>query len=217
MHNPTKSAMIVIDMEKGFIEPESIHCVRTAKATVPACSRAMALAREKGIPVFLVNRIYRANGSDVEATRYHAWIQGGKALTPNSTGLLSYEMPEGMEPQSGDYTLIKPRFSAFFGSELDLILRRLRVETVILIGTTTPNCIRTTCYDGLSLDYNMVVLTDCCSSQTEEIQRVNMEDMERIGAKLMTLEAFASYDSSNCPNLVNQVRDAVANDATDPE
>ena len=98
MKNPTKSAMIVIDMERGFIEPESAHCIRTAKATVPACSRAMAMAREKGIPVFLVNRIYRANGCDVESTRYHAWVAGGRAMTPGSTGVLSYEMPEGMEP-----------------------------------------------------------------------------------------------------------------------
>ena len=217
MKNPTKSAMIVIDMERGFLEPESAHCIRTAKATVPACSRAMAMAREKGIPVFLVNRIYRANGCDVESTRYHTWIAGGKAMTPGSTGLLSYEMPEGMEPQPGDYTLIKPRFSAFFQTELDLILRRLRVETVILIGTTTPNCIRTTCYDGISLDYNVVILPECCSSQTEEIQRVNMEDMERVGAKLLSMEDFASYDASNCPSLVQEVCRAVAADETHPE
>ncbi len=215
--NPTRSAMIVIDMERGFIEPESVHCIRTAKATVPSCSRAMAMAREKGIPVFLVNRIYRADGSDVESTRYYAWVQGGKAMTPGSTGVLSYEMPEGMEPQPGDYTLIKPRFSAFFQTELDLILRRLRVENVILIGTTTPNCIRTTCYDALCLDYDVVILPECCSSQTEEIQRVNLEDMERVGAKLMSLDEFAAYDSTNCPNLVNQVRDAVAQDETYPE
>ena len=217
MKNPTKSAMIVIDMERGFLEPESAHCIRTAKATVPACSRAMAMAREKGIPVFLVNRIYRANGCDVESTRYHTWIAGGKAMTPGSTGLLSYEMPEGMEPQPGDYTLIKPRFSAFFQTELDLILRRLRVETVILTGTTTPNCIRTTCYDAVSLDYNVVILPECCSAQTEEIQRVNMEDMERIGAKLLTLEEFAAYDASNCPSLVQEVCAAVAQDETNPE
>lgn len=82
VENETRSAMIVIDMEKGFVEPESAHCICTAKATVPACSRAIALAREKGIPVFFVNRIYRANGSDVEATRYHSWVQGGRAMTP---------------------------------------------------------------------------------------------------------------------------------------
>ena len=217
MKNTTRSAMIVIDMERGFTDPASAHCIVTARETVPACSKAMEMAREKGIPVFLVNRIYRANGSDVEATRYHTWVQGGKAMTPGSTGPLSYEMPAGMEPQPGDYTLIKPRFSAFFQTELDLILRRLRVETVILIGTTTPNCIRTSCYDAISLDYNVVILPECCSSQTEEIQRVNMEDMARVGAHLMTMDAFADYDSTNCPHLVQQVCEAVASDETRPE
>lgn len=217
MQNRTKSAMIVIDMEKGFVEAESAHCIRTAKATVPACSTALTLAREKGIPVFFVNRIYRANGSDVEATRYHSWVQGGRAMTPGSTGACSYEMPEGLVPQPGDYTLIKPRWSAFFQTELDLILRRLRVETVILIGTTTPNCVRTTCYDAVSLDYNVIVLSECCSAQTEEIQNVNVEDMARIGAQLMTLEQFSHYDTEMAPQLVQQVQQAVERDATAPE
>ena len=217
MKNTTKSAMIVIDMERGFVDAQSAHCIRTAMDTVPACSRAMALAREKGIPVFLVNRVYRANGSDVEATRYHSWVQGGKAMTPGSTGACSCQMPAGMEPQPGDYTITKPRWSAFFQTELDLILRRLRVETVILIGTTTPNCVRTTCYDSISLDYNVVVLPECCSAQKEEIQRVNLEDMARVGAQLLTLEQFAAYDSASAPQLVGQVRQAVAADDTVPE
>ena len=217
VENETRSAMIVIDMEKGFVEPESAHCICTAKATVPACSRAIALAREKGIPVFFVNRIYRANGSDVEATRYHSWVQGGRAMTPGSTGPCSYEMPAGMEPKPGDYTLIKPRWSGFFQTELDLILRRLRIETVILIGTTTPNCVRTTCYDAISLDYNVIVLPECCSSQTEEIQRVNLADMERVGAQMMPLEQFALYQAKSAPQLEQQVQQAVMNDTAAPE
>ena len=94
------------------------------------------------------------------------------------------------EVQEGDYVVLKPRFSAFFHTELDLILRRLGVRTLYLTGTTTPNCIRTTCYDGLSLDYNVGILTDCCSSNSEEIQQANMVDMANIGATLMTCAEF---------------------------
>lgn len=53
--NRTKSAFIVIDMENGFISPESVHCIHSAAATIPALTRALAMAREKGIPVFLSN------------------------------------------------------------------------------------------------------------------------------------------------------------------
>lgn len=192
--NPTRSALLVIDMENGFVEPEGGHCIRFAKETVPACVRAVETARAKGIPVFFVKRIYRTDGSDVELTRHAAWVAGNRACAPASTGPNSAQASEGLRPQPGDYTVIKPRWSAFFQTELDLILRRLDVRTVILTGTTTPNCVRTSCYDAISLEYNTVVLTDCCSSQTEEIQRVNLEDMSRAGAILMDSAAFADYD-----------------------
>ena len=96
------------------------------------------------------------------------------------------ETPPEVTPQEGDYVVLKPRFSAFFHTELDLILRRLGVRTLYLTGTTTPNCIRTTCYDGLSLDYNVGILTDCCSSNSDEIQQANMVDMAS-GMSLMGL------------------------------
>lgn len=190
MKNPTRSALIVIDMEAGFLDPASAHCIRHAAATVPACVRAVETARARGIPVFFVKRVYRADGSDVENTRYESWIAGGRSMMP---GAASAQAPAGLRPRPGDYTILKPRWSAFFQTPLDLLLRRLGVRTVILAGTTTPNCVRTTAYDANALDYNVAVLTDCTSSQTEEIQRVNLEDMARMGAVLLDSAALADY------------------------
>ena len=68
--NPTRSALLVIDMENGFVHPEGGHWIRFAQSMVPNCVRAVELARAKGIPVFFVKRLYRADGSDVELTRY---------------------------------------------------------------------------------------------------------------------------------------------------
>ena len=170
---------------------------------MPACAAAIETARKKGIPIFFVKRIYRADGSDVECTRHDTWLGGGRSMSPGSFGA---EEPEGLRPAPGDYTIIKPRWSAFFQTELDLILRRLGVRTVILAGTTTPNCIRTTCYDANALDYNVVVLSDCTSSQTEEIQRVNLEDMARMGAHVMTAAEFAGYDAGTVPDLAADIR-----------
>ena len=186
--NPTRSALILIDMENGFVDRRGGHCIKGAQATVPACAHACDLARSKGIPVFFVKRIYRADGSDVELTRYAAWKAGGHACRPASAGPNSAQAPAALRPQPGDYTIIKPRWSAFFQTELDLILRRLDVRTVILAGTTTPNCVRTTCYDAISLDYRVVVVEDCCSSNTEEIQRANMLDMANVGALIRSSE-----------------------------
>ena len=150
------TALVVIDMENAFLDPTSPLCIKQALATVPACGSVIEKARERRIPVFFVNRIYRKNGSDVEFTRYQSWYDGDRYLAPGSTGPRSVDVPAEFKPKVGDYTIVKPRFSAFFQTELDLILRRLGVRTVILTGTTTPNCIRTSCYDGLSLDYNIL-------------------------------------------------------------
>lgn len=210
------TALVVIDMENAFIDPASPLCIKNALATVPACGRVIEKARERKIPVFFVNRIYRKNGSDVEFTRYQSWLGGDRYLAPGSTGPLSIDVPEEFKPKSGDYTIIKPRFSAFFQTELDLILRRLGIRTVILTGTTTPNCIRTTCYDGLSLDYNILIIEDCCSSNTEEIQRVNMEDMARVGAVITSAEEFLQDDFA-VTDYVAEIQKKVQADETAPE
>ena len=92
--------------------------------------------------------------------------------------------------------LVKPRFSAFFHTGLDLILRRLGVQTVLLAGTTTPNCIRTTCYDAISLDYDAVVLSDCTSSVTDAVQAANLADMQRVGAVVCASTELTLAESS---------------------
>lgn len=177
-------ALLVIDMQNGFLNPESPLCIRGARATVPACARMIAGCRRAGVPVIFVNRAYRADGSDVERTRRRVWEEGGRPLTPGSTGPISVENPPEFGREPGDYEIIKPRYSAFFHTPLDLLLRRLAVDTVVLTGTTTPNCVRTTCYDAISLDYRVVVAEDCCSSNTEEIQRANLADMANVGAEI---------------------------------
>lgn len=187
-----KTALIVIDMQNGFINEGSAQCIKGAKATVPACAAVINNCRDRGIPVFFVTRSYRADGSDVEHTRYESWLKGGKAMSPGCAENISDTDPAEFGVCEKDYRIIKPRFSAFFATELDIVLRRLGVTTVVLAGTTTPNCIRTTCYDGISLEYNVVVLSDCTSSNSEEIQRANLFDMANIGAQIMTGEEFIS-------------------------
>ena len=187
-----RAALLVIDLERGFIDESSPLCIRGAAATLPACGKAIAYAREAGVPVFFIHRAYRANGSDVEACRYPGWQAGGKPLAPGSTGPGSVETPPEVTPQEGDYMVLKPRFSAFFHTELDLILRRLGVRTLYLTGTTTPNCVRSTAYDGLARGFNVAVLRDATSSRSPEAQEANLADMEAAGIQLIHTDDFAA-------------------------
>lgn len=142
----------------------------------------------QGIPVSFVTRAYASDGSDVEHTRRAVWEAGGKPLSPSCAKEISAEMPEVFGKDERDYRIVKPRYSAFFATGLDLILRRLGVRRLVLTGTTTSNCIRTTCYDAISLDYTVTVLSDCTSSKTPEIQESNLRDMANVGAEIIDSE-----------------------------
>ncbi len=183
------TALIVIDMQNGFLSPCSPLYIAGAPATIPACQQVIAFCRAVLVPVFFVTRAYTAE--TVEKTRYAAWESGGKPLSPECVPELSVEMPFEVLPS--DYHLVKPRYSAFFSTGLDLLLRRLGVKRIVLAGTTTPNCIRTTAYDGISLDYDVTVLSDCTSSTTEEIQEANLRDMARVGVDILTAEQWMQF------------------------
>ena len=209
MIDPRKAALIVIDMQNGFIDPASALCVEGAAATVPACSRALDHARELGMPVFHVVREYAEDGSDVEAVRHAAWHDGGKPVSRACVNPRSLDELAPLAPQPGDRVVVKPRFSAFFNTNLDNVLRRLGVGTVVLIGTTTPNCIRTTCYDALSLDYNVAVIEDCTSSRTPAVQAANIEDMAQIGAQMLTCDEFCMQGLASVRDVAAEVAVAV--------
>lgn len=190
MHlNPAKTALLVIDMQEGFLNPESPTYIPAASETVPRCAAVQEKARQLGVSVYFVFRRYDADGTDVEFTRYPAWKQGGKPCSgPESP--IGWKMPDEFRVAPQDTLLYKPRYSAFFDTHLDGLLRRKGIDTVVVTGTTTPNCIRATVFDAISLDYNTVVLEDCTSSVNEEVQRVNLLGMETIGAVVAKAEEF---------------------------
>ena len=191
-----RTALIVIDMERGFLSPASPLCIDGAAATVPACAAVIEACRARGVPVFFVIRAYRADGSDIESTRLPAWLAGGKPLSPGCPEEIGTAMPEEFGFCEKDVLLYKPRFSALFRTPLDGMLRRLGVDTLLLAGTTTPNCIRTTAYDALSLEYNVAVLSDCTSSVNEAVQQANLADMARVGVQILS---SADYLSGRVP------------------
>ena len=83
------------------------------------------------------------------------------------------------------------------------------IDTVIVTGTTTPNCIRATVFDSISLDYNTVVLEDCTSSVNEEVQRVNILGMKTIGAVIANAEDFLK-ETIDLPVTIETVRADIA-------
>ena len=190
MIEPARATFLLIDMQNGFIDGASPLCIAGAAATVPACAHALAAAREHGLAVFHVRRAYAADGSDVEAVRWKAWAEGGRPLS--SADPMSLACPSELAPAPGEPVVVKPSWSAFFGTDLDALLRARGIGTIVLAGTTTPNCVRSTAYDGLALGFNVAVLRDATSSRSPEAQEANLADMEAAGIQLIHTDDFAA-------------------------
>jgi nicotinamidase-related amidase len=167
-------ALIVVDMINAFVENDSPLCVAGAKETVPRIKKVIDACRSKEIPIFFIARGYRDDGSDVEVSRWKFWNDSGRPLSLSSTGSTSGEFFGPLKPENGDYIIVKKKWSAFFRTELDLILRRLEVDTVAITGTQTPNCIRATAYDADMNDFDTVIISDCISSKTMDVQEANI-------------------------------------------
>ncbi len=172
------TALLVVDMQNDFVLPGASLCVDGAQETVPTIRALLDEAREKEWKVIHVVREHRPDGSDAELGRAGLFGDGFGLTVAGSPGA---HIVAGLEPIPGEYVVRKRRFSAFFQTELDMLLRRFRVSTLVIAGTQYPNCIRATATDALCLDYKVIVVTNACSAQTPEIATANIRDMQNMG------------------------------------
>jgi len=182
-----KPALLVVDMQNDFVLPDAPAAVKGAAATIPRIKAVLDRFRRSGWPVFHVVREYRADGSDIEISRRDAFLAGPGYVISGTTGA---EIVRALSPESGEYRIVKPRFSAFFGTELELILRRLAVDRLVLCGTQYPNCIRATAYDGLSHGYPVLVITDATSASDDQVAEANIRDLRNVGIRCVSFEEF---------------------------
>ena len=157
-------ALVIIDMQNDFVLPEAPLCVKGAQATVPTIRELLDRARAEGWRVIHVIRQHRRDGSDVEIGRAPLFTQGAGICVPGTKGA---EIVDELAPLPNETILRKLRFSAFFQTELDMLLRRLKIDTLLIAGTQYPNCVRGTATDAMSHDYNSIVVSYACSSQTD--------------------------------------------------
>ncbi len=185
-------AIIVIDMQNDFVKPGAVLCVDGALKTVPNINELITYGRSKNWKVVWIMRAHEPAGVDVDAPRVPLFVDGKPGYcVPGTEG---YELVDGLKPEDGDFIVQKYRNSAFFATQLDLMLRRMGVKTVVLAGTQYPNCVRGTANDAMSLDYETVVDTDACSAKTDAVAEANIYDMKNMGIKCLTLsEIKAKY------------------------
>ncbi|XP_042503150.1 probable inactive nicotinamidase At3g16190 isoform X2 [Macadamia integrifolia] len=173
-----KTAMLVIDMQ-----------VAGGQAIIPNVIKAVEVARESGILVVWVVREHDPMGRDVELYRMPMYGEGKES--PVSLGNVGSELVEGLEIKKGDYKLVKTRFSAFFGTNLHSFLQRVGINSLVVTGVQTPNCVRQTVIEALELDYDPItVITDASAAATPEVHAANLYDMKKVGIATPTLKEW---------------------------
>lgn len=175
-----KTALIVVDMVKDFTDPEGLVYYPQNEEILPRIAKVVESCRAHGTEIIFMQHCYRKGKYEKNLiTMRPNCIEGsgGEEIDPRLH----------VDPEH-DYVIKKRRYSAFFGTDLDLVLRENKVETVIVVGTKTNCCIRATVTDAYYLDYDVVVLSDCVGTNSEEVNRVHLEDIRKYLGRLMTSE-----------------------------
>jgi nicotinamidase-related amidase len=98
-----------------------------------------------------------------------------------------------LEPHEADYVITKRRYSAFVGTDLDLILRDNHIDTLFLTGTKTNVCIRATAQDAFEHNYRVIVPRDCVSTDKAHLHEANLEDIQKYLGRVVSLEKLALF------------------------
>src|SRR2546430_14690650 len=153
---------ICVNMQNGFAAPGAAMETPAARAVVPKLAEALKICRDAGIKVIYTAHVHRRDGSDMGLfDDMHPPIANRAALVDGTPGVDIY--PE-LAPASGEHVIKKHRYSGFFGTDLDMILREWGVDTVIISGTTTENCCSATARDAMFRNYRVVFLSDATAT-----------------------------------------------------
>jgi nicotinamidase-related amidase len=163
-------ALLLIDAINDLDFPEADQLLRSA---LPMARRIAVLkqrAKRAGVPVVYVNDNFGRWRSDFNAQVEHC-------LGDDVPGKPVVEL---LRPEEDDYFVLKPKHSGIFSTTLDTLLEYLEVRTVILTGIATNICVLFTANDAYMRDLRLVVPRDCVAANSEEVNRIALEQMRTV-------------------------------------
>lgn len=176
---PRHTAVIVVDMQNDFGADGGMFAragidITGIKAVVGPIDRVLTAARQAGMPIVYLKMGFAGDLSDAggpeapNLVRHLAVGVGGSITAPDGSEsrVLIREtwntdiLPE-LAPRAGDRIVDKHRYSGFFETDLDAILREMEITTLVFTGCTTSVCVESTLRDAFFRDYKCLILTDC--------------------------------------------------------
>jgi nicotinamidase-related amidase len=163
-------ALLLIDVINDLEFPEGDQLLRHALPMARATARLKRRAKEAGVPVVYANDNFGRWQSNFNNQVEHCLKDGVRGRP----------IVELLKPEEDDYFVLKPKHSGFYSTALDVLLEYLQVESVILAGIAANICVLFTANDAYMRDFHLYVPRDCVASNTEEENRLALEQMEKV-------------------------------------
>ncbi|MEW6523811.1 MAG: isochorismatase family cysteine hydrolase [Bacillota bacterium] len=163
-------ALVVVDMLVDFMDPGGrLFCGAAARTIVPRVAELIEEARRDGTPVIFIAD--RHLSSDPEFAMFPPHCIAGTQ---------GAEVVDELRPLPAERVIAKRRFSAFYGTDLDLTLRELGVDQLVLVGVCTNICILYTAADACMRHYRVVVPRDAVASFDEDAHGWALRQLETV-------------------------------------
>lgn len=179
--NKQNTALLVMDMQSGISGMMEPHVVTSITTTIAS---AIAHARKQRIPVIYVTISFRAGLPEI-SNNNKSFSAGKERFKTLNMEEFAKILPE-LAPQENEVVVVKRRFSAFTGSDLEVNLRAAGIQHIVLTGVSTSGVVLSTLREAADKDYQLTVLADCCADGDEEVHRVLVEKVFPRQADILT-------------------------------
>ncbi|MGB5947691.1 MAG: isochorismatase family cysteine hydrolase [Parvibaculum sp.] len=164
----TKRCLIVIDLLNDFLD--TMEAERRARL-IRNTNELIGAFRGAGFPIIWVRQAFKADLSDAFAEMRE------KCVSITIEGTRGAQIHDDLDRQARDRVIVKKRYSAFFGTNLDITLKEIGSDELVLSGVNTHACIRMAAIDAYQRDLKVILATDCIDSYDEEHARVSLAYM----------------------------------------
>lgn len=161
-------ALLVMDMQNGIVARLSDG----AAPLLDTLERVVAAARTSATPIIFVRVAYRPGAPEISERNQSFSTLRGASMDETSEAT---QIHPRLAPRDGDIVVTKRRVSAFAGSDLEVVLRSLDVDHLVLTGIATSGVVLSTTRQAADLDYRLTILSDACADADPEVHRVLTE------------------------------------------
>ncbi|MCX5975678.1 MAG: cysteine hydrolase [Coprothermobacterota bacterium] len=181
--NVAASVLLVVDMQRFFLDPASQTFTCGGVAILPTVKRLLDAFRRFGRPVIFTRHVHHPNDLD---SGIMGWWWEGKCLEDSQES----EIHPDLAPMSSEKVVFKHRYSAFYNTDLETVLRCLKVEDIVVSGVMTNLCCESTARDAYYRDYRVFIPADGTGSVNEEMHTASLLNLAFGFACVTTADAI---------------------------